>query len=249
MSHYLVGVIVNDISEVDDILAPYNEGIEVEPYICKTKEQLIDDAKKNKARIEKRIKEDKDYKVSEWDRKYLDVESDEEFYAIATYEDIEYDKNGNELSTYNPKSKWDWYSIGGRWNDGNNVIQIKDFKLYNDLDDDTIALYKRAWDSFEGKCELSEEDTNAIFDGFRFYNDKYYLDRYGTCENYIKAMSSNIPYAFVDANGWYEKGQMGWFGCDNATQESIEDYTEFAEKYFTAKENQNKYIVWVDCHI
>ena len=191
MSHYLVGVVVNDISEVDDILAPYDENMEVEPYT----------------------------------------------------------DNDGETTTYNPKSKWDWYSIGGRWSDGNNIIQIKDFKLYDDLDDDTIALYKRAWDSFEGKCELSEEDTKAIFGEFRMWNNKYYLDRYGTCENYIKAISSNIPYAFVDANGWYEKGQMGWFGCDNATQESIEDYTKFAEKYFTAKENQNKYIVWVDCHI
>ena len=191
MSHYLVGVIVNDISEVDDILAPYNENMKVEPYT----------------------------------------------------------NDDGEITTYNPKSKWDWYAIGGRWDNGDNVIQIKDFKLYNDLDDDTIALYKRAWDSFEGKCELSEEDTKAIFGDFRMWNDKYYLDRYGTCENYIKAISSNIPYAFVDANGWYEKGQMGWWGCDNATQESIEDYTEFAEKYFTTKENQNKYIVWVDCHI
>ena len=191
MSHYLVGVVVNDISEVDDILAPYDENMEVEPYT---------------------------------------------------------DDDG-EITTYNPNSKWDWYSIGGRWSDGNNVVQIKDFKLYNDLDDDTLALYKRAWNSFEGKSELSEEDTKAIFGEFRMWNDKYYLDRYGTCENYIKAMSSNIPYAFVDANGWYKKGQMGWWGCDNATQESIEDYTEFAEKYFTAEENQNKYIVWVDCHI
>lgn len=191
MSHYLVGVIVNDISEVDDILAPYDENMEVEPYT---------------------------------------------------------DDDG-ETTTYNPKSKWDWYSIGGRWDNGDNVIQIKNFKLYDDLDDNTIALYKRAWNSFEGKSELSEEDNNAIFGEFRMWNNKYYLDRYGTCENYIKAMSSNIPYAFVDANGWYEKGQMGWWGMDNATQESIEDYAEFAEKYFTAEENQNKYIVWVDCHI
>lgn len=191
MSHYLVGVVVNDISEVDNILAPYNENMEVEPYT---------------------------------------------------------DDDG-ETTTYNPNSKWDWYSIGGRWSNRDNVVQIKDFKLYNDLDDDTIALYKRAWNSFESKSALSEEDSKAIFGGFRLYNDKYYLDKYGTCENYIKAMSTNIPFAFVDANGWYEKGRMGWFGFDNATQESIEEYTAFAEKYFTAEENQNKYIVWVDCHI
>ena len=192
MSHYLVGVVVNDISEVDDILAPYDENMEVEPYT---------------------------------------------------------DEDG-ETTTYNPKSKWDWYSIGGRWDDGENIVHIKDFKLYDgSASADTIALYIRAWNSFEGKSELSEEDSDKLFGGFRLYNDKYYLDRYGTCANYIKAMLSNIPYAFVDANGWYEKGQMGWFGCDNATQESIDNYTEFAEKYFTAEENQNKYIVWVDCHI
>lgn len=245
MSHYLVGVVVNDISEVDDILAPYDENMEVEPYIYRTKAQIIADGK---ARKERYSKEDD---ITDYMQEYLNTTTDEELYQLEIEDvDADYiDADGNELSTYNPKSKWDWYSIGGRWDDGENVIQIKDFKLYNDLDDDTLALYKKAWDSFEGKCELSEEDTKAIFGGFRMWNDSYYLDRYGTCENYIKAMSSNIPYAFVDANGWYEKGQMGWWGCDNATQKSIEDYTEFAEKYFTAKENQNKYIVWVDCHI
>ena len=245
MSHYLVGVVVNDISEVDDILAPYDEELEVEPYIYKTKAELIANGKARKERYSK------ENDITDYMQEYLNATTDEELYQLEIEDvDADYiDADGNELSTYNPKSKWDWYSIGGRWNDGENVVQIKDFKLYDDLDDDTIALYKRAWDSFEGKSELSEEDTKAIFGEFRMWNDKYYLDRYGTCENYIKAMSSNIPYAFVDANGWYEKGQMGWFGCDNATQKSIEDYTEFAEKYFTAEENQNKYIVWVDCHI
>lgn len=245
MSHYLVGVIVNDISEVDSVLAPYDENMRVEPYIDRTKAQIIADGKACKEKYSHN--ED----IADWMKPYLEATTDEELYKleIEDYEEDDIDKDGNILSTYNPNSKWDWYSIGGRWDDGDNVIQIKDFKLYDDLNDNTIALYKRAWDSFEGKSELSEEDSNAIFDGFRLYNDSYYLERYGTCENYIKAMSSNIPYAFVDANGWYEKGQMGWWGMDNATQESIEDYTEFAEKYFTAEENQNKYIVWVDCHI
>ena len=42
---------------------------------------------------------------------------------------------------------------------------------------------------------------------------------------------------------------MGWFGMDSSTKESIKDYTEFAEKYFSDVANQEKYIVWVDCHI
>lgn len=243
MSHYLVGVVVNDISEVDDILAPYDEKMEVEPYIYKTKAQIIADGKARKEKYSHN--ED----IEDWMKPYLEATTDEELYKLEICEEDKIDENGNVLSTYNPKSKWDWYQIGGRFSDGK-PTKIKDFKLYDNLDDDTLALYKKAWDSFEGKCALTEEEEEKeIFGGFRLYNDKYYLDRYGTYENYIKAISSNIPYAFVDANGWYEKGQMGWWGCDNATQKSIEDYTEFAEKYFTAEENQNKYIVWVDCHI
>ena len=246
MSHYLVGVVVNDISEVDDILAPYDENMEVEPYIYRTKAQIIADGK---ARKEKYAKSDN---ITDYMRKYLGATTDEEFYKLEIdgLSDEDLDKDGNELSTYNPNSKWDWYSIGGRWSDGNDIVKISDFKLYDDsVDADTIALHIKAWNSFEGKCKLTEEEEKEVFGGFRLWNDKYYLDRYGTCDNYILATLSNIPYAFVDANGWYEKGQMGWWGCDNATQESIEDYTEFAEKYFTAEENQNKYIVWVDCHI
>lgn len=252
MSHYLVGVIVDDISniesEVEKILAPYNENMEVEPYIYKTKAEIIAEGRASKEEYSHRDSKD----IKDWMKPYLEAHTDGQLYRLeiegVAKKDI--DKNGNLLSTYNPNSKWDWYSIGGRWDDENNVVQIKDFKLYDDsVSAETIALYIKAWNSFEGKYKLSEEEEKVIFDGFRLYNDKYYLDRYGTCDNYIKAMLSRIPYAFVDANGWYEKGQMGWWGCDNATQESIEDYTKFAEKYFTAEENQNKYIVWVDCHI
>lgn len=244
MSHYLVGVIVNDVSEVDDILAPYDENMEVEPYIYKTKAELIASGKERKENYSHNDD------IQDWMKPYLEATTDEDFYKleIEDYEEDDIDKDGNVLSTYNPNSKWDWYQIGVRFGNGS-PTQIKDFKLYNDLNDNTLALCKKAWDSFEGQYELTEEEEEEIFGGFRLYNDKYYLDRYGSYENYIKAISSNIPYAFVDANGWYEKGQMGWWGMDNATSESIEDYTEFAEKYFTAEENQNKYIVWVDCHI
>ena len=41
MSHYAVAVITNDQTSVDELLAPYDEGIEVAPYICRTKKQII----------------------------------------------------------------------------------------------------------------------------------------------------------------------------------------------------------------
>ena len=41
--HYTVAVITDDGSEatIDELLAPFDENIEVEPYIYKTKEQII----------------------------------------------------------------------------------------------------------------------------------------------------------------------------------------------------------------
>jgi hypothetical protein len=42
MSHYSVGVIVKDLSELEDVLAPFSEHLAVEPYIYETKQQLID---------------------------------------------------------------------------------------------------------------------------------------------------------------------------------------------------------------
>lgn len=251
MSHFLVGVIVDNIIDLEDkvseILAPYDENIEVEPYIGRTREQMIADGKDSKKRITENSNK---YDCNDdWVRKYLDAITDEDFYKTQYDDGGNYDEDGNELSTYNPKSKWDWWCISGRWSDGENVIQIRDFMLYNKVDEDKIKLYKEAWDNFENGVEQPQNIIDEIFGGYRFWNDKYYLDRYKTCESWIRQENSNLPYAFVDDNGWYQKGDMGWWGCDNATSDSIEEYVRFAEDYFRDVKNQNKYIVWVDCHI
>lgn len=251
MSHFLVGVIVDNTEDLEDkvseILAPYDENIEVEPYISRTREQMIAEGKDFKKRI--MDNSDKYDSNEEWVRKYLDATTDEDFYQTQRYDYGHYDEDGNELATYNPKSKWDWWCIGGRWSDGEDVIQIRDFILYNKVGKDKIKLYKEAWNNFENGIEQPQNIIDKIFGGFLFWNDKYYLERYKTCENWIRQDNSNIPYAFVDENGWHQQGDMGWWGCDNATSESIEEYVKFAEDYFRDVKNQDKYIVWVDCHI
>ena len=65
MSHYLVGVVVNDISEVDDVLAPYDENMEVEPYIYRTKAQIIADGKARKERYAKDEDGDKEVTMND----------------------------------------------------------------------------------------------------------------------------------------------------------------------------------------
>ena len=45
MSHFTVAVITEDIGRLEELLEPYYEGREVEPYIDMTKQELIDEHK------------------------------------------------------------------------------------------------------------------------------------------------------------------------------------------------------------
>jgi hypothetical protein len=251
MSHYCVGVIVdntNDIeSSIEKILAPYDENLEVEPYIYKTKAELIQQAKDYKICIQRRT-EEADHIITEYEQSYLDAQTDEELYNLWREDYNTYNENGDELSTYNPQSKWDWWVIGGRWSRENNIIQIKDFVLYNTPTDKQVEHYKKCWGYLNGEIEVEDPFKEFGYE-LGMFKKEYLKEKYGSLDNLIKSKMSNLPYAFVDENGWYEQGKMGMFGMDDATKESIDGYTKFAENYFRDVKNQDKYIVFVDCHI
>ena len=104
MSHYIVAVLHSPEQDVTELLAPYDENMQVEPYIGRTKEDMIRDGKKRA----QRCKEDVSKGYSRYMTPYLTAKTDEDFYnAERDDEFCEYDDDGNELSTYNPKSKWD----------------------------------------------------------------------------------------------------------------------------------------------
>lgn len=253
MSHYCVGVIIDGIdnveADVEKILAPYDENILVEPYICKTKAELIQQAKNYKLHIQQEIEKNTYHTITEYEQSYLNARTDEDFYNLERYDDdTMYNENGDELSTYNPKSKWDWWVIGGRWSRENNILQIRDFVLYNTPTDQQIECYKKCWKYLNDEIEVKDPFKEFDYE-LGMFKKEYLKEKYGSLENLIKNKMSNLPYAFVDENGWYEQGKMGWFGMDDATKESIDDYTKFAENYFRDVKNQDKYIVFVDCHI
>lgn len=93
MSHFTVVVVGSD---PEKQLAPYDENTRVKRYFRETdwipvalKEQIGEDAP-----VEEKLK----WFEANFGEKYL----------------IRDGKLG-QMSTYNPKSKWDWYSLGGRW--------------------------------------------------------------------------------------------------------------------------------------
>ena len=140
MSHFAVYVFKKRGCSTDDLLAPFDENITMEPYIEYTKEQAI---KKVRKEIEeykngtyaKYLADKEKYKKDCDNPAHLDylenifpqklLWTDEQCYEDQArwYRDEGMiDADGNLLSTYNPKSKWDWYDIGGRWSGGLKTI-------------------------------------------------------------------------------------------------------------------------------
>ena len=134
MSHFCVYVFHDKNTTVSELLAPYDENIKIAPYVLYTKEQAIAKVRSNietyrdstyKEYLEDPVKykekwgnnknhinyiENKFPKILNW--------TDEECYeeiAKLYREDGLVTEDGSILSKYNPKSKWDWYQIGGRW--------------------------------------------------------------------------------------------------------------------------------------
>jgi len=113
MSHFTVMVIGD---EPEDQLAKYSENIEFDEYLVGAvsedeKNDFIDYYKdKYFGNDDKSFDELYELYGEEWNRNKWRINP----------EDGEWSK----YSTYNPDSKWDWYSLGGRWS--GRVLKIKD---------------------------------------------------------------------------------------------------------------------------
>ena len=153
MSHFCVYVFHDENTTVDELLAPYDENIEFAPYVLYTKEQAIAKVRSEieafrngiyKEYLEDPVKYKENWGHNKNHIDYLENEfpkklnwTDEECYEdIAKWrrEEGMVAEDGSILSTYNPKSKWDWYEIGGRWRGGIPGDKVK----MSEVDIDTI---------------------------------------------------------------------------------------------------------------
>lgn len=255
MSHYTVAVITKD-GDYESVLAPYDEELRVEPYIEKTKAEIIVEMK-NFVKINKGAEWLKENNLLDKNGN-LDEEALYQYYRKDEEETgyVEFDEEGNQLTTYNPDSKWDWYQVGGRWDgaimhlkDGTfvNHAQVKDIDFSPaPLDEAEAAYFKRFW---EINVEGAEPDNDTERGRYvSIYNKNYYLERFGTLENFISFQQSFYTHAFVLDGEWYECGKMGWFGMDDSTKDSTDAYREKLREVLS-KLDPEDYITIVDCHI
>ena len=273
MSHFTVCVITKD-GDYEKALAPYDEEIQVEPYISETKAQIIQKIKDRKARYDEGIargEEDSWFEEHYGNVNWDDDESIHAAYVELWKEDEKCDEEGNELTTDNPKSKWDWYSLGGRWGgtlklkEGAEIIKdsepsliypsyiqggYTDFAQVKDIDfspnKEAKKHAERFWDiNVLGKPIESEEEKKEYWTP---YNKKYYKDQYGSKKEYVRCQIELMTYAFIYEDKWYEPGEMGWFGCSDATKDSYKEYRKIFREVL-AKLSPEDYIAVVDCHI
>lgn len=116
MSHFLTVVLVpkdtEDVEQgVEKLLAPYSENMEVEPYLYKTREEVVAEKEEITKKVNSVDCPDylKDYKGKIEQMGLAEFAKD--------YHEKELDDEENVLTTYNEKARWDWYEIGGRWGD------------------------------------------------------------------------------------------------------------------------------------
>ena len=133
MSHFCIYVFTKkDGLDIEEIMAPYYEGVPCAPHVEYTKEQAV-------AKIREEIKQYEDtfyaryladpegyaeesqnedhvnYIENEFSKKlnYTDEECYEEMKE--RFDEDMIDEEGNLYTSYSPYAKWDWYTEGGRW--------------------------------------------------------------------------------------------------------------------------------------
>ena len=266
MSHYSVAVFTKPNGKsLTDLLAPYDENLEVESYIYKTREDIIN----NGIKYKNDIKEGK-IKLSEYNQDIYNAnDTDSLFNAVCKYYEYKPDENGNVWSTYNPDSKWDWYSIGGRFpgklksnkgqhGDGSafhsnpmvygefDSARVGDIDFSMDMDTYNNAI--RYWEVAVEKQPLKEGEDPDDF--INYYRDGFFEEYYRDKETYAKIMASTTTFAVVTPDGkWHEKGQMGWFGASSETADESLDWDLHYKERFIDNAEPDWTLTIVDCHI
>ena len=288
MSHFSVAVFTEQNgATVEELLAPYSEHIQLEPYIKYTKEQAIEDVKKDIERYKnttyakyladsesyaKKYEHNKDhvnYLKNEFPKRLNWTDEECYQYKAQFYDEDMIDNEGNLLSTYNPKSKWDWYSIGGRfpgmlkskngkhgegsafranpriYGEFDSAI-VKDIDFSMDIDEYNKAI--RYWEVVVEKQPLKDGENKDDF--ISWYKEGYYEEYYRDKETYAKICASYNTYAVVTPDGkWHEKGEMGWWGMSSETADESLDWDLHYKERFIDTADPDWVMTIVDCHI
>lgn len=232
MSHFACLAIVpkqevNDIhSYIEKALAPFDENKEV-PHVVKNAEELMADFDMHNS-----------------------AHPDDPYESIITFAEewfgYSINKKGEAVSDRNPDSKWDWWSVGGRWS---GILKLKksderrDILPFGDIDFDTmtasnIQKAEKNWAAAEGK---NGQD--------RFLN--HGVGKEDTHESFVFERSFPIvTFAVITKDGkWHERGSMGWWAIVSDEKETYADWASKYQERFLNNLDSEDVLVILDLHI
>lgn len=164
---------------------------------------------------------------------------------------------GKRMSQYNPKSKWDWFTFGGRFM---GVFAVKPGA--------TMVVGRPG--VFDNECPPNRGDVarfadidwdamreDRIKDAFKWWHkarmpkafvwDKSILEQ-TLKEAQDEAANSFTPYAILTPDGvWHQRAELGWFGASSNEQPKEKWAAECAEIFSSCEPDD--ILSSVDFHI
>lgn len=161
---------------------------------------------------------------------------------------------GRVSTTYNPKSKWDWWTIAGRWT---GMFSGPDFDASKDPDnmetcDCCVGTGMR---SDEVGREARANDPNYKCNGCGGAGKRLkwtlkpvsYLASAAWVLEHIARSDDLVPFALVDPSGkWHERARMHWFAVTSGDKDP-EKWKAQVERILKQYIKYN--VAVVDCHI
>ena len=154
-------------------------------------------------------------------------------------EGFQSDQNGRYGFWYNPNAKYDYFSIGGRWN---GALLTKDGKRVNSAKVTEIDFERMK------RNALAELPPFEEYLAESYLPESYLRGKYPTENDYRTVLSTFYTFAILTPEGlWLEEGQVGSFGFSSETREEamhwINGYRNWLEKY------RDCFLTVLDCHI
>ena len=179
-------------------------------------------------------------------RQYPNFKNPEKYYEWYV-EGETVDGNGNLLTTYNPNSRWDYYTV-------EETMTIGDLKKEREkyLANIDSSKYEMIWEIIVNEVKPSGVTGINLFSLLYGQPNKEELLRiYGTKENYINHYKNNncASYSVLTPQGWMEPGKVGWFGMSSATFDEEKTFRETYYAKFIEPYENNTTVFRIDCHI
>lgn len=283
MSHFVV-IVLGD--NVEGQLAPYNENMEVEPY-----EDDCYCARHSQNKIVGTLLKEQGHDIDEYRARHRELEPKKrttwaEFIKplVEAREKLEAanppkpesdcdecEGTGKCLITYNPKSRWDWYLVGGRWrgflkakpgvvyevgdpgvfkneaeHGHGDILRLKDID-FDAMDHAAEEHGEKTWERYQALLaeagDNRELQEKAVTEVFGFFTEP--PRNVEECAAMFE--KPYITQAVVKDGEWYERGKMGWFGMSHENKPAAGWEAEWRK--LVLESDPETLVTVIDCHI